>query len=370
MIFNVALLLLLLIILASSSPFVSASGSVTWDFDPKSPVGPTQWGSMVDPATKTRAFPMCSDGTRQSPIDFSHVGVDPQLRPLEPTWGNVSAASVTNNDHTIVIEPLGTKPQMVDPNTGRSYRLIQFHFHSPSEHTFGTGMRDLEVHLVHQNVIDESDYLVVGVSYVATPVGVNVFFNLIRDALATIANKTGTQVLNRTLMPASILPPSRRYITYPGSLTTPPCTEGVTWYVFMEPVPISVDQLAFLRYAMDNTLSDVTAPLTHGVNGRPVQPVNGRSVRCYDDTIFPYPSVNSGGDVADKVGAASSVAAVALVFAMIAILMGVAALYIVLRRLKKGSPSATYGPRMAAATAGGTDDLNDLNGPRPPVVVT
>jgi carbonic anhydrase len=142
---------------------------------------------------------------------------------------------------------------------GATYELVQFHFHAPSEHTIDGKHADAEVHLVHRNAAGQ--LAVVGV--------------LIKKGLENRASKSlwdnlpthagPARPLSEPVNPDGLLPVRRTSYRYEGSLTTPPCAEGVTWMVMTEPIQLSAMQLKLFEKLIKR-------------NNRPVQPLNRRTV--------------------------------------------------------------------------------------------
>jgi carbonic anhydrase len=144
---------------------------------------------------------------------------------------------------------------------GKAYELKQFHFHTPSEHTLDGRPLPMEIHFVHQAT--DGGIAVIGVlvrnSYRPHPILRRLWRYL--PAHPGDHNDAGGLRIN----PVALLPPHRNYVTYTGSLTTPPCSEGVHWIVMLTP-------LRTIRQEVD-----LFAHLI-GDNARPVQPLNGRTV--------------------------------------------------------------------------------------------
>jgi len=142
---------------------------------------------------------------------------------------------------------------------GRTFSLQQFHFHSPSEHTVDAKSYAMEMHLVHKN--EAGQVAVVGVFI---KVGKeNRAFSPLWTYLPKEENKRLTYEGKVDVL--SMLPKEKRYYHYMGSFTTPPCTEGVYWYVLKEPVELSKIQIDKFRSIISG-------------NNRPVQPLNGRKI--------------------------------------------------------------------------------------------
>ena len=141
---------------------------------------------------------------------------------------------IVNNGHTIQVN--------ADPGSsctigGKRYELLQFHFHHPSEHLISGKPFDLECHFVHKSSTD--DLAVVGVF--VKPGAKNAVLQTIFDAMPMTA---GPEMNAGGLVdPTALLPKSGGYVRYMGSLTTPPCSEGLTWTVFKQPIEASHDQI-------------------------------------------------------------------------------------------------------------------------------
>lgn len=200
----------------------------------------------------------CAVGGRQSPINlYDQPRAD--APDLEFAYAGVEARFF-NNGHTLQLAP----PQGLALNAGgKIYSLLQAHFHAPSEHRIDGESFGLEVHFVHK-----------------TPDGrlgvVGVVFREGREnpalgaLFAKIPAKIGEdQGLKVYFDPSAFLPAGRSYYQYDGSLTTPPCTEGVLWRVMREPIEASAAQIAAFKEVV-------------GENARELQPINGRAVSYGD----------------------------------------------------------------------------------------
>lgn len=209
-----------------------ASGATSLHWSYEGATGPATWGSL------DTTYAACLEGTKQSPIDLSGAkGAD--LADLafhyEPATG-----SVVDNGHTIQVDV--TAGDTVTTDAG-AYTLAQFHFHGPSEHTVGGKAYPLEVHFVHKNTAGK--LAVVGVLVAegaASPA-----FDAIVANLPTTPNKA--KALTAPLDVAAMLPAIQATYRYAGSLTTPPCTEGVAWNVMAQPITMSKAQIATLTAA-------------------------------------------------------------------------------------------------------------------------
>jgi carbonic anhydrase len=210
--------------------------------------GPGEWAD-IDAANR-----VCSVGGQQSPIDIRET-IKTTLPPLKPNWAR-RADTIVNNGHTIQVDFAdGSKLRA----SGGSYKLVQFHFHRPSEHQINGKIYPMELHFVHANA--SGGLAVVSVLMeIGKP---NAVFNKI---VSTMPTKEGLAVeADPAINPNGMLPRKLTYYRYPGSLTTPPCSESVDWLVLTNPIHVAkVDVESFARlYAM---------------NARPVQKTNRRFV--------------------------------------------------------------------------------------------
>ncbi|WP_445144142.1 carbonic anhydrase [Dyella sp. Tek66A03] len=216
--------------------------------------GPGHWGSLDD------ADVACGKGEQQSPIDLDsrtaktgksgkfHINYQP------------GAVTLLNNGHTVEAE-VGDAADTVTFE-GASYRLAQFHFHAPSEHSIDGKHFPLEIHFVNKDA--EGHITVVGVLVRAGAENKNLaaVFNAL-PAHETPAGEHADKPAQVDL--AAVLPSEHKAFVYNGSLTTPPCTEGVHWIVLAQPVEMSRAQIGnFAKIFHDNH--------------RPLQKINGRQI--------------------------------------------------------------------------------------------
>lgn len=211
--------------------------------------GPKDWGKL-DPAYAT-----CSLGHRQSPIDIKGAKKS-DLPPLKLDYKAVPL-NIVDNGHTIQVNYAPGSTLTVGDKT---YELKQFHFHHPSEeHVNGHGY-DMVAHLVHA---DADGHLAVIAVFLKKGQS-NAFLDTIWKNIPSEKEK-GVDVTGVTINVNDLVPAKHDYYTFAGSLTTPPCSEGVTWYVLKEPVSLSTGQVsAFAKVYPDNA--------------RPIQSTNGREI--------------------------------------------------------------------------------------------
>ena len=215
--------------------------------------GAEHW-SELDPS-----YAACNRGKEQSPIDIRN----PQpadLPPLRFDYLSSVIHYVINNGHTIRVDyhdaPGGGSSLTVD---GKRYQLTQLHFHRPSEELVAGRQYDMVLHLMHR----AADGEVAGVAVLLRAGRANGAIGRLWEHMPPSEGQLDVGEL--TLDPAQMLPRTRGYYLYSGSVTAPPCTEGVKWFVLKSPVQISAQQLrAFARLYPDDV--------------RPPQPLNGRTV--------------------------------------------------------------------------------------------
>lgn len=211
--------------------------------------GPEGWGQMK------AEFATCASGQRQSPIDIRD-GIKVQLEPVQFDY-RPSRFAVLDNGHTVQVNLAGGNSIDV---MGRRYELMQFHFHRPSEERVNGRQFDMVAHLVHKSVDGRLAVIAVLLERGgAHPIVQSVWNNLPLEK--------GEELRATPLLDVNaLLPTERGYFTYMGSLTTPPCSEGVLWMVMKEPVTVSVEQIAIFSRL-------------YPMNARPIQAVSGRLIK-------------------------------------------------------------------------------------------
>lgn len=228
-----------LIVAAAAGPAMAADKSGDWSYT--GDTGPEHWGALA------KDYEMCDAGRQQSPIDLAEhnalgelmVSVDYQSGPV----------AITDTGSTVLVE--FEQPSSLTSGT-TTFNLVQVHFHTPSEHAISGERYPLVAHFVH--AAESGALAVLGVMY--EPGEANA-------ALDTIIDGAHNAPSDVSLDPQELLPETLDVYRYQGSLTTPPCSEGVHWHVAAEPVTASEAQIAALEELM-------------GMNARPVQPLNGR----------------------------------------------------------------------------------------------
>lgn len=207
--------------------------------------GPDHWGEL------SPEFRACGVGAEQSPIDLSDP-VPSALGDLSIAWRAVPA-KVVNNGHTIQVQ---VAPGSLVRIGGTSYELTQFHFHRPAEHTVDGTRRAMEAHFVHMAA--DGNAAAVGVFLVSGALNAT-----LAEVFERMPTAPGEAALAEPFDPTPLLPLSRAYYRYAGSLTTPPCGETVLWTIFAEPVEVSEAQIAAFA-------------ALYSMNARPLQKLNRR----------------------------------------------------------------------------------------------
>lgn len=229
---------------AAGPAFAAAEGSPHWSYEGHE--GPEHWGEL------TPDFKTCDVGVQQSPVDL--VGPVPaKVGAVKPSFKKMPL-EVLNNGHTVQVN---CAPGSGSRIAGKQFDLLQFHFHHPSEHLLDGRSLAMECHFVHRSSDGQLAVL-----------GVFIREGRANEMLAPIwrampRRKADAYKPGVTIDPAALLPEDRTYFRYHGSLTTPPCSEGVLWTVFAQPVEASSEQIQTFAAMFPN-------------NARPVQTLNRR----------------------------------------------------------------------------------------------
>ncbi|GMH18699.1 hypothetical protein Nepgr_020540 [Nepenthes gracilis] len=208
--------------------------------------GPENWGKI------NQQWRVCNNGRMQSPVDLldGRVEIHPDLGELKRDY-KPALASVKNRGHDIAVIWKGNAG-VININ-GTAYKLTQCHWHSPSEHTFNGSRNKLELHAVHSS--SDGKIAVIGITYkYGRP-------DRFLAKLIPHLNSLGHEEKDLGIInPGEIKFGSRKYYRYIGSLTVPPCTEGVVWTIVHKVRTVSRDQVRILRDAVHDAMrSDVSA---------------------------------------------------------------------------------------------------------------
>ncbi|AUZ63608.1 TPA: carbonic anhydrase family protein [Citrobacter amalonaticus] len=212
---------------------------------------PEHWGALSE------EYKTCQTGMNQSPINIDQ-SANAHLKPLK-THYTEGPITLINNGHTI---QAALKSATADTITidGTPFTLQQFHFHAPSENTVHGKHYAMEMHLVHKDANGAIAVVAVMFDKGAANTELDKLWATMPEQTGQDANVTSQMDLN------ALLPKNKRFWRFSGSLTTPPCSEGVTWIVMKHPLTLSAAQLEKFSHTM------------HHDNNRPPQPLNGRVV--------------------------------------------------------------------------------------------
>ena len=222
--------------------------AVEWGYEGAG--APEYWGGL-DPA-----WAACEYGTNQSPINLA--GAQPADLP-EPQFNYATRPmNIEHLGHTVQVNFGAGGSMMVG---GTQYELLQFHFHTPAEHRLQGREYPAELHLVHRGPAGQLAVVGLLIKVGREDPTLARFWNQLPRVKGEERDLSALQ-----LNLEELLPDDPDYYLYPGSLTTPPCTEGVTWMVMEDPIEMSAEQLTALRSLI-------------GTTNRPIQPLGGRLLR-------------------------------------------------------------------------------------------
>ncbi|QEP41717.1 carbonic anhydrase family protein [Ectothiorhodospiraceae bacterium BW-2] len=230
-----------------SSAVMAADGKVNWGYSGHG--GPEHWGAL------SPDYALCSSGKNQSPVNLTGM-VEGELPPIHFNY-RAGGAEIINNGHTIQIN---YQPGSAITLAEHTFELKQFHFHTPSENSVEGYHYPMEAHLVHAD--KEGNLAVIAIMYKAGEVN-----RELQKAWQQMPLEAGgAQTLDEMIDANQLLPKDRDYYRFNGSLTTPPCSEGVNWLVMKKLDSASQAQLDQFSHTM------------HHDNNRPIQPLNARLI--------------------------------------------------------------------------------------------
>ena len=215
----------LAVLVLGMATLAAAQTTAPWDYTGKR--GELNWGKL-DPA-----YQACSKGHEQSPIDIRGARLNKTLQPIEFHY-IAGPVTLVNTGHTVEVH---VNPGSYIVAGGVRYDLVQFHFHHPGEAAVKGKLTDMEAHLVHKSADGKLAVISVRLNE-GRP-------NAVLAGLWEHLPKTvgSSDKMTQLMRPLGLLPMDRGYWTYTGSLTAPPCTEGVRWFVMENEVEISREQL-------------------------------------------------------------------------------------------------------------------------------
>ena len=230
---------------------VASAQASAWTYQGK--YGPVNWGRL-DPSYRA-----CADGHEQSPINIRRAHRNKSLKPIEFHY-IAGGVTIENNGHTVQVR---VHPGSYILVNGIRYNLIHYDFHRPSEEAINGRLADMDVQFLHKSA--DGKFIIVAVQ-------LNEDIDQPNPTLATMWESLPTTVgasseITSMVNPAGLLPSDPGYWTYMGSLSTPPCTEGVRWFIMQTPVAISRQQY--------RAFADL-----YQINSRPLQDAHGRRIEA------------------------------------------------------------------------------------------
>lgn len=223
------------------------SGRVAWGYEGAG--APANWAQL------DARNAVCASGKRQSPIDIRD-GIKVDLEPIRFDY-RPSTFRIVDNGHTISVNVGDSRFSL----TGKTYELDDIHFHRPAEMLINGQRHEMSIHLVHRSLDGAVAVVALLLERGAEHPEIQTLWNYL-----PLEKNTPVQPPKAVINPARLLPESAQYYTFMGSLTTPPCTEGVTWIVMKQPVQVSDEQIRIFSRLYRN-------------NARPVQAANERLIK-------------------------------------------------------------------------------------------
>jgi len=218
-----------------------------WSYDGAE--GPDHWSQME------ADFSTCSTGKNQSPVNLTNF-IKAELAPIKFDY-KAGGDQVMNNGHTVQVNFAEGSSMILNDQT---FALKQFHVHSPSENQINGKSFPMEAHFVHADT--DGKLAVIAVMFEEGKANAE-----LQKAWKSMPHGAGEEVtLKENIIGTAVMPSDKSYYRFSGSLTTPPCTEGVTWLVLKKPVTASKEQIENFTHVM------------HHHNNRPVQHVNARAI--------------------------------------------------------------------------------------------
>ncbi|XP_010470127.1 PREDICTED: alpha carbonic anhydrase 2-like isoform X1 [Camelina sativa] len=249
--------------LSATTDYREVEDEREFSYERKKENGPEKWGKLKP------EWKLCGKGELQSPIDLMNkrVRLVTDFQKLTKDYKPCNATLI-NRGHDMMLrfeEEEGSGSLKIN---GTEYKLLQLHWHSPSEHTINGRRFALELHMVHES--KNGSMAVVTVLYkIGRP---NSFLKLLEHKLVAITDQHDAERNVVMIDPSKIKTESRNYYRYIGSLTTPPCTQNITWTILKKIRTVSKSQVNLLRVAVHDDSNS---------NARPVQPANKRVIHLY-----------------------------------------------------------------------------------------
>ncbi|XXG57119.1 hypothetical protein AAC387_Pa03g4355 [Persea americana] len=234
-------------------------------------IAPEKWGNL------SPAFQACSKGKMQSPIDIdkNNAFANHKLGSLKRDYIQANATLVNNGASIGILWSCGNGFFSVD---GKNYTLKESIWHTPSEHTFKGKKYAVELQHIHRG---DNEQIVVVVSLYKEGDS-DSFHDELKDALATLSKETCSddelaQIPVGTIDSGHLTRSSHKYYRYRGSLTVPPCTENVNWFIISKVRELSKEQIEALKAPLNEDCKS---------NARPIQPLNARQPHLYSENSY------------------------------------------------------------------------------------
>jgi len=230
-----------------SKPSKAEAHKPHWTYEGKA--GPDNWGKL------SPEFSTCGIGRNQSPINIENT-MHASLKPLRGIQ-KFPAKDIFNNGHTVQVNFKEGNMLVLD---SAAYQMKQVHFHAPSENTINGKSYPLEAHFVHAD--SKGNLTVIGVMFKEGKANLG-----LGKLWSQLPDKEGEPVMVKNrVTPSELIPENRSYYRFSGSLTTPPCSEGVRWILMKTPMTASKEQIEAFEHVMKHH------------NNRPTQALNGRVI--------------------------------------------------------------------------------------------
>lgn len=239
-------------LMMAMSSLCVATETIHWGYDQD--ISAEHWGQLSD------QFKACGTGQNQTPINIENAYKTAVNHKISIRY-NTSPHAVVFNGHTIQVNTIEANNNDYIVVDHKKFFLRQFHFHTPSENQINGKNFPLEVHFV--NVSEDGHITVLAVMFEIGPKSAE--WDSVWSSLSKQENDS--QTLVRSINLNHLLPKTHAYYRFSGSLTTPPCTEGVNWIVFKQK-----------RYLSQTQLDEFKSLLVNQHNNRPIQPTNGRII--------------------------------------------------------------------------------------------
>lgn len=248
---------------ALSISLCAHADSPPWNYEDQGQPG--GWGAIIgnaSPPPMNYPYAECAIGNKQTPVDIGNAAKTPLINGLSFNWKPFTA-DFYNTGHAIQVQPVEATGYKGTTKVGKDvYPLVQGHLHAPSEHTVNRQKFAAEMHFV--NIRNDGRITVVGL--LINEGKENLEIQKMLDYTPNTPEVKTHNPTNILFEPRKLLPKGNgKFFTYSGSLTTPPCTEGVNWYVYQTPITMSAEQIEKLRSFYDG-------------NDRDIQSLNGREL--------------------------------------------------------------------------------------------